>query len=164
MRLCAKPSSARRLLEAILCAARPVNMSKEHNRPLTDAERYLARWMLEQGTAEAKQYIAQLDAAEVTSWTCPCGCASVKFQIRGHAKPLPGVYVLGDFVTGEGDHQSGAFIYSTSGLLSGIEVYGLANEAPRVLPRPEDLRAFESTEDICPSSHRGGRDESPPKG
>jgi hypothetical protein len=138
-------------------------MSKEQNRPLTDAERHLAQWMLEHGTAEAKQYVAQLDVAEVIPWTCPCGCASVKFQIRGHAKPSPSVHVLGDFVTGEDDLQSGAFIYSMSGLLSGIEVYGLANEAPRVLPRPESLHTIESAENFSPSPHRGERDGSPPK-
>ena len=134
-----------------------VRMSNEHNRPLTDAERCLARWMLEHGTAEARQYLAQLDAAEVTSWKCPCGCASVKFIIRGYGEPPPGVHVLGDFVTGEGEHQSGAFIFSSNGLLSGIEVYGLANEAPHVLPRPEELSTFESTGTISPSPHRGER-------
>jgi hypothetical protein len=130
------------------------NVSSEHNRPLTDPERYLARWMLEHGTVEAKQYIAQLDIAEVTPWRCPCGCASINFQIRGHAGPPPGVHILGDFVTGEGDHKSGAFIYSSGGLLSGIEIYGLAGDAPRVLPRPEHLRAFETTGFPKPHPHR----------
>ena len=68
--------------------------------------------------------------------------------------PSPGVHVLGDFAMGEGDHQSGAFIYSTGGLLGGIEVYGLESEAPRALPQTKDLRAFESTEGISPSPHR----------
>jgi hypothetical protein len=136
-------------------------MSGEHNRPLTDAERYLVRWMLEHGTAEARQYIRQLDEAEITPRTCPCGCASVVFQIRGHNEPPPGVHVLGDFVTGEGDDLSGAFIYSKDGLLRGIEVYGLASEAPRVLPKPEDLRVFNSTERSSPPPHG---DKGSPKG
>jgi hypothetical protein len=132
-------------------------MSNERNRPLTDAERYLARWMLEHGTAEATQYMSQLDLAEVTPWKCPCGCASIDFQIRGYAKPPSGVHVLGDFVTGEGDHQSGAFIYSSGGVLSGIEIYGLAGDAPRVLPRPEALRAFESTRTPAPHREEGAQ-------
>lgn len=118
-------------------------MSKRQNRPLTDAERNLALWMLEHGTVEAKQYVAQLDVVEVTPWVCSCGCASLQFQIPGHEEPSPGVNVLGDFTMGEGDSQSGAFIFSANGLLRGIEVYGLSSEAPRVLPQPEDLRAFE---------------------
>lgn len=115
-------------------------MSEEHNSPLTDAERQLARWMLENGTPESKQYLSQLELAEVTPWRCPCGCASINFQIRGHPKAPPGVHVLGDFLVGEGDNQSGAFIYSSEGLLSGLEVYGLAGDAPRTLPRPEELK------------------------
>jgi hypothetical protein len=133
-------------------------MSNEHNRPLTDAEHSLAQWMLEHGTAEAKQYIAQLDLAEVTPWRCPCGCASINFQI----KPPPGVHVLADFVTGEGDQQSGAFIYSSGGLLKGIEIYSLAGDAPPVLPRSEDLRAYEAAK--TPAPHGGGGGENPLKG
>jgi hypothetical protein len=67
-----------------------------------------------------------------------------QFQIRGYDEPPPGVAVLVDFVTGQGDHQAGAFIYSSSGLLRGIEVCGLGGAAPGVLPRPEELRQFES--------------------
>jgi hypothetical protein len=119
-------------------------MSDECNRPLTDTERHLTRWMLEHGASDTKRYLVQLESAEVTPWKCPCGCASIKFQIQGYAKAPPGVDVLGDFLMGEGDHQSGAFIYSSGGLLSGIEVYGLVGDAPPALPQPEDLRDFES--------------------
>jgi hypothetical protein len=114
-----------------------------HNRPLTDVERRLARWMLEHGTtAEAEQYLAQLERAEVTPWKCRCGCVTMKFQIQGHAMAPPGVHILGDFLIGEGNHQGGAFIYSSNGLLSGIEFYGTASDAPRRLPLPEDLRPY----------------------
>jgi hypothetical protein len=119
-------------------------MTDEHNRPLTDAERGLVRWMLEHGTADAKQYLDQLELVEVTPWKCTCGCATIHFQIRGYDEPPPGIVSLGYFVTGEGDHQAGAFIYSSGGLLRGIEVYGLTGDAPRALPRPEELRVFES--------------------
>jgi hypothetical protein len=81
---------------------------------------------------------------EVTPWRCPCGCASIKFQIKGHAEPPPGVHVLGDFLVGGDDCQAGIFIYSSGSLLRGIEVYGLAGDAPRLLPRPEDLSTSES--------------------
>jgi hypothetical protein len=131
-------------------------MREEHNRPLTDAERQVARWMLEQGSAEAKSYIAQLDEAEVTPWKCRCGCASLHFQIRGHDEPPPGggLHILGDFMMGEGENAIGAFIYSRNGLLRGIEVYGLANDAPHAMPKPEDLRAIEWKEHSSPFPHR----------
>jgi len=35
---------------------------------------------------------------------------------------------------------SGIFLYESKGILSGLEVYGLAGEAPKSLPEPEVLR------------------------
>jgi hypothetical protein len=94
------------------------------NRPLTEQERMLARYMLEHGTSEPRSFIEQLDRAEVTPWRCPCGCASINFQLRGQTLAPPGVHILGDFVfDSEGEH-SGAFIYSCEGVLSGLEVFG----------------------------------------
>src|SRR5690242_15431517 len=94
------------------------------------------QWMLENGKPEANQYLGQLDRAAVTPWKCPCGCASINFQIRGYAPAPPGVHVLGDFLVGSDDHLYGVFIFSGNGLLRGIEVYSLSTDAPRVLPRP----------------------------
>jgi len=107
------------------------------NRPLTDTERRLVRWMLENGTAEAKDFLPQLELAEVTPWRCPCGCASINFQIKGYAIAPPGVHVLGDFLFGE---SNGVFIYESDGILSGLEVVGYAGTAPNSLPAPESLR------------------------
>lgn len=112
------------------------------NRPLSLHEMHLARWMLEHGTAEALAFLPQLDAAEVTPWKCGCGCASINFQIRGSLEAPPGVHILGDYVVGAGDSMSGAFIFESGGILSGIEVYGLAGEAPHVLPSIEELQPF----------------------
>ncbi len=66
------------------------------------------------------------------------------FQIKGHAEAPPGAQILGEFLLNNGDHPSGIFIYSSGGLLKGIDVYGLAGDAPSLLPRPEDLSVFES--------------------
>lgn len=117
-------------------------MSANDNRPLTDTERQLAKWMLEHGTAEATEYLAQLDQAEVTPWRCPCGCATINLQIQGRSEPAPGVHILGDFVVGHDDEMYGIFIFSSEGLLRGIEVYSLAADPPRVLPRPDELRQW----------------------
>lgn len=112
------------------------------NRALTADELRLARWMLEHGTDEASKFIQQLDHAEVTSWKCPCGCASINFQIRGKPLPPPEINILGDYVVGEGDDVSGVFIFESGGLLSGIEFYGLGGNALQALPRIEELRPF----------------------
>lgn len=112
------------------------------NRPLTDAERDLARFMLLNGTSEGSRYLEQLENAEVTPWRCACGCGSISFQIKGHPKAPPGVHILGDFLFGEGAELVGIFIFESGGLLSGIEVYGLPGDASALLPKPEELRAM----------------------
>ena len=112
------------------------------NRALTSAELSLAHWMLEHGANEAKAFVHQLELVEVTPWKCPCGCASINFQIRGQAA-APGVHILGDYLFGEGEHTSGAFIFENGGILGGIEVYGLGGDAPTLLPCTEELRPFE---------------------
>ena len=110
------------------------------NRSLTERERALAEWMLRNGTVEAPEYIAQLEQAEVTPWKCECGCASINFQVKGYAPAPPGVHILGDYIFGAEGAESGAFIFSSVGILSGLEVYGLAGEAPKELPDPKELR------------------------
>ncbi len=117
----------------------------EGNRQLTDHERRLVRWMLEHGSPEAAAFLPQLDQAEVTPWKCDCGCASINFQIRGHPEAPPGVHAIADFVFGEGDTLSGIFVYEKDGILSGLEVYGLAGDAPKSLPHPEELRPFDNS-------------------
>lgn len=63
----------------------------------------------------------------------------------GMAEAPPGVHVLGEFLFGGDDDLAGIFIFSSAGILSGVEVYGLGQEAPRKLPTPEDLRPFDRT-------------------
>lgn len=109
-------------------------MQEESTRPLTIAERALEQWMLENGTSEAAGYLSQLEVAEATEWKCPCGCAGFNLRIKGQPAAPPGVHILGDYLVGSGDNLSGAFICSSAGILSGVEVYGLAGNAPRVLP------------------------------
>lgn len=114
------------------------------NRPLTETESSLARWLLEHGKPEAAAFLPQLAQASATTWRCPCGCASFNFAIPDHATPSGGMHLLADFVFGSAKDLSGIFIYEQSGVLSGLEVYGVAGEAPKVLPPVEALRPLES--------------------
>jgi hypothetical protein len=110
------------------------------NRPLSASEMSLARWMLEHGEPKAREFFEQLAVSEITPWRCPCGCGSINFQVKGHEPAPPGVNILGDFIFGPDDAPTGIFIFESAGLLSGIEVYGLAGDAPRELPREDALR------------------------
>ena len=98
--------------------------------------------MLMHGTPAAAGFLPQLERATVAS-RCPCGCASIDFAIDGVAAPPGGLKVLGDFVVGAGGSAYGAFIFETAGALAGIEVYGLANAPPTVLPQPHELCPFD---------------------
>ena len=113
-----------------------------NSRPLTDDELRLARWMLENGGPDARGYLSQLEAAEATTWRCECGCASFNFKVRGRPEAPPGVRILGDFVFGTEADLAGVFIFESNGTLSGVEVYGLAGDAPAALPEPKSLRPW----------------------
>jgi len=110
-------------------------------RPLTEAERRLAHWMLEHGEPEASRFLEQLERARVVS-RCPCGCASVDFEVAGLPAPSGGLRILGDYVYGNESDLTGIFIFERSGILAGIEVYGLGGDAPSTLPSPTALRPF----------------------
>ena len=115
------------------------------NRPLTENEYRLARWMLEHGSEKAREFLPQLESAEVTPWRCPCGCASINFHIKGSPTPVPpGIAPICDFLFGASENLSGIFLFSQQGVLSGLEVYGLAGDAPKVLPEPQALRPWEN--------------------
>lgn len=113
-------------------------------RDLTEKEYNLAKWLLEHGNDDAHQYIDQLEKAEATDWKCECGCASFNFKIKGKAEAEPGVHILSDYLFGHEASLAGIFIFSSKGVLSGIEVYGLAVDAPSVLPGLSELRPMES--------------------
>jgi len=113
-------------------------------RPLSAKEWRLASWMLKNGNADAAAYLAQLETAEAIVWRCECGCATFKFKIKDRPEAPPGTHVLADFVFFDGADLAGAFIYSSQGTLAGVEVYGLAGDAPTELPEPADLMTHEA--------------------
>jgi hypothetical protein len=118
-------------------------MTETETRLLTKEEHQLIEWMLKHGSPEALQFLPQLASARATSWRCPCGCASINFVLEG--QPLAesrGIYVIADFVFGPADQLSGIFVFQKAGMLAGLEVYGLAGDAPKHLPAQEALRPF----------------------
>ncbi len=112
------------------------------NRNLTNEEQRLVSWMLEHGVPDASKFLSQLERAQVLPTRCPCGCASIDFIIDGQPKPAGDLRLLADFVFGSSQELSGIFVFEQSGVLAGLEVYGLAGEAPNTLPRPDSLRPF----------------------
>jgi hypothetical protein len=112
------------------------------NRELTATEMHLVRWMLEHGGPEAEAFLSQLEKAQVTPWRCACGCASFNLSIQGLPEPSGKYHPVADFIFGPDDDLSGIFVFELSGVLAGVEVYGLTGDAPKSLPLPESLRPF----------------------
>ncbi len=110
------------------------------NRPLTEKEDRLVRWMLEHGDPEARSFLPQVDLAEVTPWRCPCGCPSINFEIKGYPVPPPGVNAIADFAFGGENDPHGIFVFENDGVLRGLEVYSMLGETRPLLPEPSELR------------------------
>ena len=106
-------------------------------RPLTDAERGLIRWLLDNGTSEARQYLSQLAHLSVES-RCGCGCASINFT-----EPFqPAGAALSDHHwRDESGHLHGVFVWAHGGVLAGLEVWSIDGASTAtVLPMPSQLR------------------------
>lgn len=108
-------------------------------RALTDEERALIEWMLSDSGRE--EFIEHLASATVVSG-CDCGCASINLEVDGYPAPTAGLRIVADYLFGDGDTLQGAFVFERDGVLRGLEVYGLASEAPRRLPPPAALRPW----------------------
>lgn len=52
------------------------------NRPLTDSELTLIRWLIEHGEPEAREFAAQLQNIRVVGG-CGCGCPSIDLECEG---------------------------------------------------------------------------------
>jgi len=98
--------------------------------------------MLEHGESEAVQFLPQLERLQVLPTRCPCGCASIDFSIDGRPKPSGPIHVIADFLFGGDTDLCGIFLFAQEERLAGLEVYGLAVDAPKTLPAPDLLRTI----------------------
>jgi hypothetical protein len=112
------------------------------NRDLIPAQMRLIRSMLGHGNSEARDFLSQLEKAEVTPYQCPCGCASINLSTDGLTYPSGRLHVLADFIFGTDNDVNGVFVFEKQGLLAGLGVYGLSGDAPKTLPSSDALRLF----------------------
>ena len=101
--------------------------------------------MLEHGRPEASAFLPQIEQLSATDWRCPCGCASINLSVVGAPEQKGGLHIIADFLFDNKTDLSGIFVYEKQGFLAGLEVYGLAGDAPKVLPPPDALRPFETS-------------------
>jgi hypothetical protein len=111
------------------------------DRPLTEKETEITKWLLEHGSSDSRHYLDQLKTAWVIA-RCPCGCASVDFSVNGTVQEKSaGIEVLSEYNWGEGEGLCGIFVFARDGQLSGLEVWSIDGivDAPR-LPAVSELR------------------------
>lgn len=95
------------------------------DRPLSEKEYELTKWLLEHAPSDNRSYLEQLEKAWVVA-RCPCGCASVNFSINGVVPEISGgMEVLSEYVWGEAEGLCGIFIFAQNGQLSGLEVWSI---------------------------------------
>jgi hypothetical protein len=113
------------------------------DRPLSDEERSLVRWMLEHGESHAPSFLSQLEQARVSS-RCRCGCASINFSVAGVEPPTTGMDVLSDYLWNDAEgHKFGAFVFTQGGLLAGLDLWSVDGAVtPTWIPRPDQLRSM----------------------
>lgn len=115
------------------------------DRPLTEDERALVEWMLDNGDAEDYILRSSVTFARVVR-KCGCGCASVDFTINGTESPRNlGIHPLVDYVwPTEKGNLCGCFLFTRGDQLAGLEVWSIdGQEMPTRLPRPEELKSWE---------------------
>ncbi len=113
------------------------------DRPLSDGERSLVRWMLKHGESHAPSFLSQLEQARVSS-RCRCGCASINFSVAGEGPPTTGMEVLSDYLWDDAEgHKFGAFVFAQGGLLAGLDLWSVDGVVtPTWIPRPDQLRSM----------------------
>ena len=60
--------------------------------------------------------------------------------LEGESEPAGPTHPIAHFVFGSDLDLAGAFLFESGGVLAGLEVYGLAGDAPKKLPNPSELR------------------------
>jgi len=116
------------------------------DRPLSEEERSLLIWLVDNGDEEARSLKHEIERVTVET-ECGCGCASIDFAVDGKSlKVNSGMIVVSDHLyESENGNQMGCFLYSIEGHLAGIEVYSLdGEETPNVLPNPQKLYPFQN--------------------
>jgi hypothetical protein len=112
------------------------------NRPLSDEERLLLEWLLQNGNASARSFLVQLEAARVVS-RCGCGCASINLSVGdGGWNTGTSMQILSDYGWQDvADRKYGILVFEKSGFLAGLEVWSVDGEAtPATLPSIHELR------------------------
>jgi len=113
------------------------------NRPITEREGQLIKWLLEHGAPGSDQFISQVDSLIVIS-KCGCGCPTVNFARQGKSVESDNKHILADYLATVDGRDVGVILFQREGRLSSLEVYSRAGtDEPFGLPEIEALYPWE---------------------
>lgn len=110
------------------------------DRPLTEREKTLLRWLLEHGAPCGREFLPQIDRTRV-SGRCGCGCATIDLAVDGLQDACLGLTPVADFFyrTPSGG-LCGAMVLVRGERLAGLEVWSVdGQETPNELPAIDGL-------------------------
>jgi hypothetical protein len=80
------------------------------NRPITEQEGLLIKWLLEHGVPGSEEFISQIDSLTVIS-KCRCGCPTVNFALRGEPVVSENKRILADYLATVGGQDVGVILF-----------------------------------------------------
>ena len=117
-------------------------MHEAVDRPASQQERDIVRWLLDHGDPQYLPYASQIDALRVVS-KCTCGCPTVDFALEGNPPLRKGSHLISDFGATVDDQPVGVLLFACNGSLSMLEVYSCAgSDKPFGLPKIESIYPY----------------------
>jgi hypothetical protein len=115
------------------------------DRPLSEQELAIGRWLLMHSDPPVSSFIPQLDVARVTGH-CGCGCPTVHLSIpQGTERAEPRDNPIGEAIGEVDGKMVGVMLLQRDGHLTCLEIYDLSEiEHPYGLPSLDSLRPFEA--------------------
>ncbi len=111
------------------------------DRPLSDAERKLLRFLLSNAERRGQSFLHQVDEARVAA-RCRCGCASVDLSINGKISLGTGLEPISRdyYWNTESGGLCAVFAFAKDDQLAGLEVYSVDGaDIPGTLPPLDNL-------------------------
>jgi hypothetical protein len=112
------------------------------NRPLSQQERDLVRWLIEHSHVDWSRLLPQVDRLSVV-WRCNCGCPTIDFALDGVPVGSKGEKLVSDWLAEVEGMPVGAMLWQTNDRISTLEVYSLpGTEKPFGLPDIESMKGY----------------------
>ena len=115
------------------------------DRPLSEQEYAIAKWLLLHSNPPAIDFLPQLDVARV-SGHCSCGCPTADLKLpQGTSRAGARANSIGDAIGEVNGMMVGVMLLQRGGYLTCLEIYDLSEIAhPYGLPNFNSLRPFEA--------------------